>query len=189
MSFVGALLGSPSPEETPWPPWNSTWVSPTFHELLRLCAWGERCGMGHIPGGSGGLEPGQGLPALFRGLYRAPKLHRGACASGRSSRASGTCSHQQRPAAPGDSGTRCPGTAWGHRGHPGGGTALTSPHIHLHRFPGHQLGLGGARRGSPVGPPALSQPCSPPGSDPSTQNSFINGTLLDFPEWFGLERP
>lgn len=105
-------------------------LAPVPERWLGLCACGERCGMGHVPRGSGGLEPGQGLTAQLGGLHcaggsqlgtpqlccpscsprqhlRALELHRGANAPGRpwgppgrSSRTSGTCSHHQRPVAP-----------------------------------------------------------------------------------------
>lgn len=64
VTFVGALLGSPPPGETPWPPWNSTRVSPTFHELLGLCAWGEMRDGAHSWGEWGaGARAGSANPA------------------------------------------------------------------------------------------------------------------------------
>lgn len=201
MSFVGASLGSPPPGETPGPPWNSTWVSPTLHELLGLCAQGERCGMGHIPIGSGGPEPGQGLPAQLRDLHcdsrsqlgtllsllcprqhlTAPELHTGVHVSSRAWGPPGSSSRDQQLLGAQD---MVPRDSMGHRGEAPLLPPPTPTSIACRGISWGYWCWEGFFRGtpSPAAPQAL-------GSDPGPQNSLINGILSYFPEWFELETP
>lgn len=161
---------------------------------------------GEHSSGSGGLEPGQGLPAQLGGLHcdrgsqlgtpqlcspgqhlGAPELHTGARAS---SRAWGP---QARPGEPlGPVPTTKPGSSRG-SGHGAegqcGGTGVTwGWHRSGLPIPTSVLSQGISWgwccwEGSSRTPPALPQPGSPRGSDLGTQNSLINVTLLYFLAW------